>query len=73
VFGAMKREIAELTARHSGQPVETITADADRERWFDAEEARAYGLVDHVAGRTGASGPNRRIGFLGEGRGNPSG
>jgi len=70
VFGAMKREIAELTARHSGQPVETVTADADRDRWFVAEEARAYGLVDHVAGRNGPTGPNRRIGFLGEGRGN---
>ena len=46
----MKREIAELTARHTGQPVETVTADADRDRWFAAEEARAYGLVDHVAG-----------------------
>ena len=71
VFGEMKREIAELTARHSGQPVETVTADADRDRWFDAEQARAYGLVDHVAGRTGPTGPTRRIGFLGEGRGNP--
>ena len=50
VFGAMKREIAELTARHTGQPVETITADADRDRWFTAQEAQAYGLVDHVAG-----------------------
>jgi len=50
VFGAMKREIAEITARHTGQPVETVTADADRDRWFTAEEARAYGLVDHVAG-----------------------
>jgi ATP-dependent Clp protease, protease subunit len=65
VFGAMKREIAELTARHTGQSVETITADADRDRWFDAEEARAYGLVDHVAGMGGAAGPIRRIGFLG--------
>jgi ATP-dependent Clp protease protease subunit len=73
VFGAMKREIAELTARHSGQPVETVTADADRDRWFDAEEARAYGLVDHVAGRSGSTGPNRRIGFLGESRGNSPG
>jgi ATP-dependent Clp protease protease subunit len=73
VFGAMKREIAELTARHSGQPVETVTADADRDRWFVAEEARAYGLVDHVAGRNGPTGPNRRIGFLGEGRGNTRG
>jgi ATP-dependent Clp protease protease subunit len=73
VFGAMKREIAELTACHSGQPVETVTADADRDRWFVAEEARAYGLVDHVAGRNGPTGPNRRIGFLGEGRGNTRG
>jgi ATP-dependent Clp protease protease subunit len=70
VFGAMKREVAELTAHHSGQPVERVTADADRDRWFTAEEARAYGLVDHVAGRTGPTGPTRRIGFLGEGRGN---
>jgi ATP-dependent Clp protease, protease subunit len=73
VFRDMKREIAELTARHTGQPVETVTADADRDRWFDAAEAQAYGLVDHVAGRTGLTGPNRRIGFLGETRGNPAG
>ena len=71
IFGEMKREIAELTARHSGQPVETVTADADRDRWFDAEQARAYGLVDHVAGRTGPTGPTRRIGFLGKEPGNP--
>jgi ClpP protease-like protein len=50
-----------------------VTADADHDRWFTAEEARAYGLVDHVAGRTGPTGPNRRIGFLGEGRGNTPG
>jgi ATP-dependent Clp protease protease subunit len=73
VFGAMKREIAELTARHTGQPVEAVVADADRDRWFTAEEAQAYGLVDHVAGRTGPTGPTRRIGFLGEGRGNTAG
>ena len=73
VFGEMKREIAELTARHSGQSVETVTADADRDRWFDAEQARAYGLLDHVAGRTGPTGPTRRIGFLGESRGNSPG
>ena len=73
VFGEMKREIAELTARHSGQPVENVTADADRDRWFDAEQARAYGLVDHVAGRSGPTAPTRRIGFLGEGAGNSPG
>ena len=73
VFGAMKREIAELTARHTGQPVETVTADADRDRWFDAAEARAYGLIDHVAQANGSTGRTRRIGFLGEGRGNTPG
>ena len=47
-FASMKRRIAELTALHTGQTVERITTDADRDRWFTAEEARAYGLVDHV-------------------------
>ncbi len=48
VFGAMKREIAELIAEHTGQTFATITADSDRDRWFTAPEARDYGLVDHV-------------------------
>ncbi|MDT0276151.1 ATP-dependent Clp protease proteolytic subunit [Blastococcus goldschmidtiae] len=47
-FSSMKRRIAELTAQHTGRTVEQITADADRDRWFTAEEARSYGLVDHV-------------------------
>ncbi|HEY3467799.1 MAG TPA: ATP-dependent Clp protease proteolytic subunit [Amycolatopsis sp.] len=52
VFGKMKRRIAEITARQTGQPVERITADADRDRWFDADEALTYGFVDHIV--TGA-------------------
>ncbi len=51
----LKREMAEITARHTGQPVERIVADFDRDRWFTAEEARDYGLVDHVIGRLPAS------------------
>jgi ATP-dependent Clp protease protease subunit len=47
-FLRMKRRLAELTAEQTGHDVETILADADRDRWFSAEEARAYGLVDHV-------------------------
>jgi ATP-dependent Clp protease protease subunit len=50
VFGKMKRRIAEITARQTGQSVERITADADRDRWFDADEALAYGFVDHIVG-----------------------
>ncbi|GJF04456.1 hypothetical protein PSD17_34110 [Pseudonocardia sp. D17] len=49
-YAGMKREIARLTARHSGRDVETIIADADRDHWFTAEEARDYGLVDTVIG-----------------------
>ncbi|MEU8638860.1 ATP-dependent Clp protease proteolytic subunit [Amycolatopsis sp. NPDC048633] len=48
VFGKMKRHIAEITARQTGQTVERITTDADRDRWFDADEALAYGFVDHI-------------------------
>jgi ATP-dependent Clp protease protease subunit len=48
VYSQMKREIAEITAHHTGRTVDTITADSDRDRWFTAAEAQAYGLVDHV-------------------------
>ena len=44
----MKRTMAELTAQQSGQTVEQITKDADRDRWFTAPEALEYGLVDQV-------------------------
>jgi ATP-dependent Clp protease protease subunit len=44
----MKKTMAELIASHTGQPVETIQRDSDRDRWFTAPDALAYGLVDHV-------------------------
>jgi ATP-dependent Clp protease protease subunit len=37
-----------LTAQHTGQPVETIVADGQRDRWFSATEALEYGMVDHI-------------------------
>ena len=43
-----KRRMAELTAQHSGQKIEQIQADSERDRWFTAEGARDYGLVDKV-------------------------
>ena len=49
----MKRTMAELTAQQSGQTVEQITKDADRDRWFTAPEALEYGLVDHVVQTAG--------------------
>jgi ATP-dependent Clp protease protease subunit len=47
----MKKTLARLTAEHSGQPLEKIEADADRDRWFTATEAAGYGLVDRVLSR----------------------
>ena len=44
----LKRRVNELQARHSGQTVEQIERDSDRDRFFTAEQAREYGLVDHV-------------------------
>jgi ATP-dependent Clp protease, protease subunit len=43
-----KRTLAERIAFHTGQPLERIVRDSDRDRWFTAEEAREYGFVDHV-------------------------
>ena len=47
-FAHTKREMAELIAQHTGQTVEQITKDSDRDRWFTAEEAKDYGFVAHV-------------------------
>ena len=53
VYGEMKREIAEITARHTGRRVEQITADADRDRWFTADQALEYGFIDKVVANAG--------------------
>ncbi len=47
----LKRMMAERIAHHTGQPVERIEADSDRDRWYTAEEARDYGIVDRVIER----------------------
>jgi ATP-dependent Clp protease protease subunit len=44
----MTRRMAEIIARHSGQPIERVTADIDRDRFMAPEEAVSYGLVDAV-------------------------
>ncbi|MFK0151817.1 ATP-dependent Clp protease proteolytic subunit [Streptomyces sp. NPDC090499] len=59
-----KKTMSELTALHSGQTVETIVRDGDRDRWFTPQEAKEYGLIDGIithassvpgGGGTGAS------------------
>ncbi|WP_084755738.1 ATP-dependent Clp protease proteolytic subunit [Pseudonocardia thermophila] len=44
----INRQLAELTAAATGQSVETIMRDADRDRWFTAQEAMEYGLIDKI-------------------------
>jgi ATP-dependent Clp protease protease subunit len=54
-----KRTMAELIAQHTGQTVEQVSLDSDRDRWFAAAEAKDYGFVDHVvrsAGQVDGSG-----------------
>src|SRR4051794_28037485 len=48
-----KLRMAELIAHHSGQPLEQIQADSERDRWFTADGAKEYGLVDKVILRRG--------------------
>ena len=49
----VKRTMADRIAFHTGQSVEQIEKDSDRDRWFSAQEAMEYGFVDHVV--SGAS------------------
>jgi ATP-dependent Clp protease protease subunit len=44
----MRTMLDELLARHTGQQVEKIHADTDRDFVMDAEEAREYGIIDEV-------------------------
>jgi ATP-dependent Clp protease protease subunit len=50
-FKLTKVEMAELISAHTGQPVEQIQADSERDRWFTAQQALDYGFVDHVVSR----------------------
>ena len=51
----LKRMMAERIAFHTGQPIERIEADSDRDRWFTAEEAKEYGFIDRVIERASAA------------------
>ena len=47
----MKKNLNELMAKHTGQPVDTIEKDTDRDNFLSAEDARVYGIVDKVLGK----------------------
>ena len=48
-----KRRMAELIAYHTGQTVDQIVSDSERDRWFTAEEAKEYGMIDNVIVKRG--------------------
>jgi ATP-dependent Clp protease, protease subunit len=48
-----KAKMAELIALHTGQTVEQIEKDSDRDRWFTAQQAKDYGFVDNVVSSAG--------------------
>ncbi|CAB4826044.1 unannotated protein [freshwater metagenome] len=45
----IKRTLSEINAKHTGQTLEKILIDSDRDNWFNAEDAKAYGFIDHIA------------------------
>lgn len=48
----VKSTMAERIAYHTGQPLAKIAADGDRDRWFTAQEAVDYGMIDKIVGTT---------------------
>lgn len=46
-----RTELYKIISEHSGQPVEKIAADGDRDYWMSAEEAKAYGMIDEILSR----------------------
>lgn len=47
----IKKELSQILADHTGQSIEQIMEDSDRNKWMSAEEAKEYGLVDRVMRR----------------------
>jgi ATP-dependent Clp protease protease subunit len=52
----VKKVMAERIAFHTGQTPEQINIDSDRDRWFTPEDAKDYGMIDHVISKRGQSG-----------------
>jgi ATP-dependent Clp protease protease subunit len=46
----LKDELYQIIAKQSGQSVEKVNQDSDRDFWMKAEEAKTYGMVDEVLG-----------------------
>jgi ATP-dependent Clp protease protease subunit len=47
----VKKIMAQRIAEHTGQTLDQIELDSERDRWFTADEAKAYGIIDEVITR----------------------
>jgi ATP-dependent Clp protease protease subunit len=47
----LKDELYAIIAKHSGQTIEKVHADSDRDYWMKADEAKTYGMIDEVLER----------------------
>ena len=47
----MKKDLNEILAFHTGQPVEKVEADTDRDYFMSGEDAKQYGLIDNIVAR----------------------
>jgi ATP-dependent Clp protease protease subunit len=54
-FTLARQLMAELIAKHTGQTVDQVFADGERDRWFTPPEALAYGIIDEIIGETVSS------------------
>jgi len=52
----IKRRLSEILANHSGQDVEKVIEDSDRNKWMSSEESKDYGLIDNVMKRHNTNG-----------------
>ena len=48
----LKRELYEIIALHSGNPIEKVEKDSDRDYWMTSQEAKDYGMIDEILVKT---------------------
>ncbi len=58
----IKKILFELISRHTGQALEQVERDADRDRWFTADQAKEYGFIDHVVAQAAEVGAGKQSG-----------
>jgi ATP-dependent Clp protease protease subunit len=48
----LKKELFEIIALHTGNPLEKVEKDSDRDHWMTSQEAKDYGMIDEILMKT---------------------